>query len=301
MDKVQKEIVSRLLPVYQNVLMSCSFSGLCEIRFRVGQPIILYYNNRMVYLSKFGGVTNVMDDALFPSQKDIASMIHIFCKGSVYAYQEEIKGGFITVCGGHRIGISGRAVLENGKLIYIDSFSGINIRIAREYPCCADACIPSILFQNRILNTILISPPGVGKTTFLRDIARQLSSQYKVVIVDERSELAACLQGVPQFDIGVQTDVLDAFPKAVGIIHAMRSLSPDVIITDEIGTKEDLAAITELLKGGCKIVTSMHGYSIEEAITKKEALMKLFDTAILLEKKNGVVEVRKCLNLWESV
>ena len=128
----------------------------------------------------------------------------------------------------------------------------------------------------------------------LRDISRILSSDFKVSIVDERFEIASENKGIPGFDVGMQTDVLSGFSKSDGIIHALRSLSPDVIICDETGSREDYNAIENILKGGCKIITSMHSYSIEEAIRKKPELMALFDIAVLLERNNGIPEVKKC-------
>lgn len=299
MDKIREEILSKMVPAYAQALHACSFHNLQEIRLRINRPVMLYYGDRTSYLAAKGGETSSREQAVFAGMEDIARLISAFCRSSVYAYQEEIKEGFITIRGGHRIGISGKAVIDGGKIKNIGFISGVNIRIAREFKHSADGCIRHICEGNRIYNSIIISPPGVGKTTILRDCARQLSARFKVVIVDERSEIAACGQGIPRFDVGEQSDVLDAFPKPEGIIHALRSLSPDVIITDEIGTEQDLKAVSELLKGGCKIVTSMHGYTIEEALEKKRRLMELFETAILLGKKNGVPEVKQCLKLWE--
>lgn len=299
MDNIQAEIISKFPPTYAAALRQCSFCNLQEIRFRANRPVMLYFGDRTSYLAAQGGETDKKTHAIVSDQQDIARLVSGFCRSSVYAYQEEIKEGFITIRGGHRIGISGKAIVDDGKVTNIGYFSGINIRIAREFPHSADGCMRYICSGDRIYNSIIISPPGVGKTTVLRDCARQLSKRFKVVVVDERSEIAACGQGVPQFDVGEQTDVLDAFPKPEGIIHALRSLSPDVIITDEMGTEADIKAVSTLLKGGCKIITSMHGYSIEEALEKKRPLMDLFETAILLGRNNGAAEVKQCFKLWE--
>ena len=299
MDKVCKEILPKLPLFYRKRLEQCSFVGLCEIRFRAEKPVMLYYCNRTCFLSVYGGETARRAEAVVVVARDIPVLVGAFCSASVYAHEQDIRAGFLTICGGHRIGLCGKAVMSGDTVLNMDQFSGVNIRIAREFTGSADRCMKYIRTENRIYNSVLISPPGFGKTTILRDIARQLSVCCKVVIVDERSELAAFYAGVSQFDVGEQTDVLDGFPKAAGIIHALRSLSPDVIITDEIGTEEDIRAVSTLLRGGCKIITSMHGYSIEEALEKKSELMKLFETAVLLDKQNGIPGVAQCLRLWE--
>ena len=297
MDKIKGEILPKIYSSAANSLDKCNFFNLFEIRFRVEKPVMLYYSHGTCFLNRNGGVTKNAQDAICPSQKDISSLVSAFCKSSVYAFQNEIKEGFITINGGHRVGISGKAVTDENGVTNIIRFSGVNIRIAREYKNCADSCIRHIYRDKRIYNTIIISPAGVGKTTVLRDVARQLSEKFKVSIIDERSELAASVDGVPQFDVGIQTDVLDGFPKSSGIMCALRSLSPDVIITDEIGTDSDIYAIKNVLSGGCKTVATMHGYSIEDAVLKKGELLELFERAILLERRNGVPEVIKCLKL----
>jgi len=281
-DKAREEIISKLPAEIGECLRKYSWENLQEIRFRAGRPAMLYYGDKTLILKKesFG-------------IKDIEKLLGNFCRNSLYAYCDDIKQGFITIPGGHRIGISGRAVYANGNLLNITSYSGVNIRIAREYKNSADACIKYIEERKRIFNTIIISPPGGGKTTLLRDIARRLGENHKVTIVDERSEIAAQDMGVPQFDVGLQTDVLDGFTKTEGILHALRSLSPDVIITDEIGTKDDILAIESILKGGCKIVTSIHGYNLDEIKQKKGEFISLFDIAIILEKR----EVKECLKI----
>ncbi len=297
MDKARNEILSKLIPVYSDALSACSFSNLQEIRFRADRPVMLYYSCDTAYLAKRGGKTQLREEAIFCNQADIERQVSAFCRSSQYAYQEEIRAGFLTIRGGHRIGIGGKAVVSDSGILSLTAYSSLNIRIAREYLGSASDCMHYILKEETIQNTVIISPPGVGKTTVLRDLARQLSGRFKVSLVDERGELAAMHRGCPQFDIGDQTDVLDGFLKKEGIIRALRSLSPDVIITDEIGGDADKRVICDILKGGCKIITSMHGYSIEEAVTKKPDLMSLFDTAILLQRKNGVPEVEACISL----
>ncbi len=299
MDKAFHEILSKLPAEYASILEKIDFMKLQEIRFRSERPITLYDSDGFYFVTETGEKTLDTSCAKCADAEDIKKMVSCFCKHSVYAHQESIRVGYITLSGGHRIGISGTAVIKDGQITTIKDFSGLNIRVAREYKNCADSFLPHISDGSRIYNTVIISPPGVGKTTVLRDIARQLSSLLKVTIVDERSEIAAVKNGVPQFDVGIQTDVLDGFSKMEGIEIALRSLSPQVIITDEMGTEEDISAVQNLLKGGCSIITSMHGHSIEEMMKKKRKLLSLFDTAILMGRKNGRLEVMSCIKFWE--
>ncbi len=282
MDKALREITSLMLPEMAEIFEKSSSKNLQEIRIRANRPVMLYYNHR---------IKKKLDTSFTASE--IEKLVASFCSNSVYAYTHSIKDGFITLAGGHRVGVVGRALYKDGRLFNITSFSGVNIRIAREHIGCAEKFLPFIYNGEKIKNTLIISPPSGGKTTCLRDIARLLGSRYKVTIVDERSEIAAMNKGEPQFDIGVSTDVLDGFSKTDGIIHALRSLSPDVIITDEIGTADDVVAIKNIIKSGSKIITSIHGENLEEVRRKKEELISLFDVAVVLKQ----CEVEECINL----
>lgn len=297
MDKAIAEIVSRLPKKIAEKLVLVSHKNLQEIRLRAGRPVMLYYSDRKSYLGEHGECE--VEKAFITNQNDIENIVANFCQNSVYAYSEDIREGFITLIGGHRVGIGGRAVGKRERISNLTEFSSVNIRLAREYKDSAKECIHLFKEGGRICNSVLIAPPGAGKTTLLRDVARRLSEKNKVTIVDERFEIAAVSQGIPQFDVGVETDILSGFSKANGIMHALRSLSPDVIICDEIGTEEDVDAIKNILKGGCKIITTMHGYSIEEAKEKKSEIMSLFEVAILLHRNNGTPEVKECVKLQE--
>ena len=297
MDKALAEIVSKLPKEIAQMLSLISGKNLQEIRFRVSRPAMLYYSDRKSYLGIRGECS--CDDAFVFGSADIEEVVANFCQHSVYAYSENIKDGFITLPGGHRVGIGGRAVVNKEGISNLTEFSSVNIRIAREYKDSAKEIIAMLKEEQRIYNTIIIAPPGAGKTTVLRDIARRMSQNYKVTVIDERFEIAAQRLGVSQFDIGLETDVLSGFSKSDGITHALRSLSPDVIICDEIGTAKDVVSLENILKGGCKIITTMHGYSIQEAKDKKRELMSLFEVAVLLHKENGKPEVLQCIKLWE--
>lgn len=293
MQKIKKEIISKLPRDIGDRFLNISFLNLQEIRFRSARPVMLYYSHQKEKLKNSDGTDYIL------TCQDIERVVANFCRHSVYAYTNDIRDGFITLSGGHRVGISGRAVMNESGYSNMCEFSSVNIRIAKEYPESAGKCIDELFDGERIYNTIIIAPPGAGKTTLLRDITRRLAQKFKVSLIDERSEIASVRCGVPQFDVGTECDVLSGFLKKDGIILALRSLSPDVIICDEIGTKEDVKSIESILKGGCKIITSMHGYSIEEARKNKKELLSFFEKVILLKKQNGTPEVIACQNLWE--
>jgi len=270
-----------------------------EIRIRENRPLEIIYSNHYRFLTKTGEVTSQIDHAYIPTHEEMFKMVNLISNHSIYRLEEELKRGYITIHGGHRIGIAGKAVLEKGEVKTLKHISSLNIRIAKEIIGAADAVIPLMIniSKNELYNTLIVSPPQSGKTTLIRDIARQVSSGFsgftgkKVGIIDERSEIAGCVQGVPQHDVGVRTDVLDACPKAEGMMMMIRSMSPDLIIVDEIGRQEDAAAILEARNAGVKVIATAHGNSLTE-IAKRPSLSRLiqqqiFSRYILLSRNNG--------------
>lgn len=238
-----------------------------EIRIRINSSIIIFTQNKSYFVGKNGEITPEDPKSLLISQNDILETMKILCNFSIYSYQNQIKEGFITLKGGHRVGISGTAVINNNEIINISDISSINFRISREVLGCSDRIFDK--FGLDIGGTLIIGPPSSGKTTILRDMARRLSTSFeadkliKVSIIDERREIAASYQGVPQRDIGF-SDVLSGFPKAEGIIRAIRTLSPKIIICDEIGGVEDAEAIKKSLNSGVGIIASIHAKSTDE-------------------------------------
>lgn len=238
-----------------------------EICIRINSSIIIFTQNKSYFVGKNGEITPEDPKSLLISQNDILETMKILCNFSIYSYQNQIKEGFITLKGGHRVGISGTAVINNNEIINISDISSINFRISREVLGCSDRIFDK--FGLDIGGTLIIGPPSSGKTTILRDMARRLSTSFeadkliKVSIIDERREIAASYQGVPQRDIGF-SDVLSGFPKAEGIIRAIRTLSPKIIICDEIGGVEDAEAIKKSLNSGVGIIASIHAKSTDE-------------------------------------
>lgn len=262
-----------------------------EIRLKVDTPVIINANDKEYVLPY--KLSNI----------EIRQILQKISGFSVYAYDDEIREGFITAKGGCRIGISGEFSSENGRVKSLKNIYSLNIRIARQIKGCSDKIMKYICNNGSVLNTILISPPKCGKTTIIRDIARNLSNGMdypkikgmKVAIIDERSEIAACNLGIPQMDVGIRTDVFDRCFKSEGIMMAVRSMSPDVIVCDEIGTKEDMEAIQKSFLCGISIITTIHGKGVED-IFRREAFNQIIrnnilQRAIILDNKGHVGHV----------
>ena len=234
-----------------------------EIRIRTGQPLLI----------QMRGQERVLPDPAHPylvTKEDIGETMGYICHYSLYAYENELKQGFITVEGGHRVGVAGKVIIENEKVKNIQYISSLNVRISHEVLGCADALIPYITENKQICHTLIISPPCCGKTTLIRDLIRQISEGNSwlpglaVGVVDERSEIGGCYMGVAQNHLGIRTDILDGCPKAEGMIMLIRSMGPQVIAVDEIGTPEDVHAIEYAMHCGCKMLATVHAESMEE-------------------------------------
>lgn len=298
MPQQVRELI-RYLP--QDVL-----SVLEEIRIRREQPLELIYGQVSRFLCRDGSLTSHPGKAWKIGAIEVDKMVNLISQHSIYALEEELKRGYVTVTGGHRIGLVGKALVEHGEVKTIRDISGLNVRIAREKKGVATSLLPYLIEGRTLLNTLLVSPPQCGKTTYLRDLARVISygstyaSGRKVSIVDERSELAGSVAGIPQNDVGPRTDVLDACPKAEGIMMLIRSMSPDVIIADEIGRPEDAAAIQEALNAGVVVITSVHGSSLTD-INRRPTISRMvgqgmFQRYVFLGRSRGVGTIESIYN-----
>ncbi len=234
-----------------------------EIRLRSGQPLALGVEGRELFLNPRGNPTPRASEGYRVTTEQVAATWQRMARFSVYALEEELRQGFLTLAGGHRVGLAGRFLPEESRLGRVTS---LNIRLAKELPGVAATVLPHLVEGGALLNTMIVSPPQGGKTTLLRDLIRQISTGVdrlglpglKVGVVDERSELAGSLDGVPQLDLGPRTDVLDAGPKTQGLWHILRSLSPQVIVTDELGGAAEAAALSEAARAGVRILATAH-------------------------------------------
>lgn len=279
-----------------------------EIRLRRRKPLMVVEGRTDYMVTPDGLTTENPESAYIVTDNDAEKTFQLISQSSIYAWEDEIKNGYITLKGGHRVGIVGKVVMEAEKIKTIKHVSGFNIRIARQILGAADETIPFVINEKgEFLNTMIISPPKAGKTTLLRDLIRQLSSGsyklgskgFKIGVVDERSEIACCYEGVPQNDVGIRTDVLDGCPKARGIMMLLRSMSPEIIATDEIGRLEDVEALEEAINAGVKLLTTAHGMDLED-LKKRPTIRRLienqfFDRYLILGFSNGIGTLEKVI------
>lgn len=283
MEQVLKMLPNRITEQLEQ-LPPFQLSETEEIRIRINRPIEITVKGKPHFLPYI-----VKPDDAFHLLNKISHF-------SIYTLEEELRRGYVTISGGHRIGLAGKVILENGTVKALRDISSFNIRIAREKIGIADQLTPYI-YEDDWLHTMIIGPPQTGKTTLLRDFARIISgdtqnfSPSKVGIVDERSEIAGSVNGVPQLSFGPRIDVLDACPKAEGMMMMIRSMSPDVLVVDEIGRKEDCEAIMEAIHAGIKLFMTTHGNSLEEVknrpILKPLIEMGIFQRYIELSRLQG--------------
>ena len=247
-----------------------------EIRIRAGKPVLIYLNRKEVSIDGEGSIIYVVEKGKKFTYEEIQKLLDFWCQDSRYAFQNEIKNGFLTIEGGHRIGICGEVICDESENVqYIKYISALNIRVAHEIKGAADKIMPYIYADNQLKNTLIVSPPGAGKTTLLRDIIRQISGGYgsnrgrNVGVVDERGEIAACFQGIPQLDVGDRTDILDNCKKAIGMRMLLRTMSPAGIAVDELGSVEEIDIIQQMNGSGCTVMATIHGNNMEELKQKR--------------------------------
>lgn len=265
-EEIRRILAVSLRPILER--LQPEWDQLEEIRLRVNEPLAVKRKGEVCFVSEHG-IFCEAGEAHITCAAEIQETMDYLSSYSRYAFEEKIRQGFLTIPGGHRIGLCGRTILERDMVKTITPVMFLNIRIARQVPGCGRQVIPWLLAGGRMLDTLVLSPPGLGKTTLLRDLICLLSEgeevpPHTVGVVDERSELAACYQGIPQNQLGSRTDVLDGCPKAEGMMMLVRTMSPDVIAVDEVGSLKDCQAMEYAMNCGCRMLTTVHGANLEE-------------------------------------
>lgn len=260
-----------------------------ELRFRTGCPAFVKKSNGEFFINTNGSITKRPVNSFVPEKEDIDTFIRLLSGYSVYAFEEEIKNGFITVQGGHRIGITGRTVIKDGKINSLTDFSGINIRISHQIKGCGENILPYLFNGQEVLSAVIISPPGEGKTTLLRDLIRLLSLKGKnISVADERGEIAGSFNGIAGNDLGTHTDIMDGCPKNEGMLMLLRSMSPDIIAVDELGGYEEIRSVELILTSGVSFLCTVHGSDMQDAINRagmeKSLCMAYFKRFIELKR-----------------
>ena len=286
-----KEEIARLssgvIAEYIEKIPSHIFDKIVEIRIRADKPVLIKTSK---------DILSVKTDCI-PSMKDIGIMMEFLSRYSLYAFNEEIKKGFISISGGHRVGICGKTILDKGEVVDIRGVTSLNIRISHEIKGCGEKIMPYVMTKEEIKNTMIISPPACGKTTLLRDLVRLISDKgINVTVVDERNEICG-----GNGDYGLNTDILHSCPKVFGMKMALRSMAPQVIAVDEIGSMEDAKAIWEMVCCGITVICTIHGHSLDDIKKKYEIRelinKKIFDRFIFLQNKdNSIGNIKYVLN-----
>lgn len=282
------EYILKCLPTQlAKLILEHNIQKLEEIRIRANKPVIL----------KLGQVEIVLNYTI--TTNEIIGILQNICNNSIYTYQNQICNGFITLPGGNRVGIAGNVVIKDGQVSNISYIYSLNFRISHQINGASDNILKYVLDteNNTIFNTLIVSPPGAGKTTMIRDLAKRISNGINeinfrgldVSIIDERGEIAAMTKGITFNDVGIRTDVLDNVPKSIGIRMAVRSMAPKVIIADEIGNKDDVNIINYVICSGVKCIFTAHGSDMEDLLKNNEINkiinLQLFSKIIFLDEK----------------
>lgn len=292
-EELRKEEFSYLPQRIRGFLRFLKEDQIEEIRLRANRPLSVRTREGRYFVTYGARLSKNRVNTVSITREDIEEGVSLLCASSVYAHEEEIKKGFITTEEGHRVGLCGEAVISNNEISFIKNISGLNYRIAHEIKGAADGVMRDIIREGKVLNTLIISPPGAGKTTLLRDIARKLSDRGKnVSILDERDEIAAMNGGISGFDVGVFTDVLSGCAKSEGIEMLIRSMSPEVIITDELGGVEDFSAVKTANTKGVSVIATAHGENVKDF---SDMDISFFKCIIVLSNRLGAGTIEEIM------
>lgn len=312
-EKIQEEVLQVISALPQKIrelllnMSPCLLNALTEIRLRANGPILLVSPVRNFYMTVGGKPTYMPSEHLFNvTQHEIQDIVTHACGYSVHSHQDDFKNGYLVLNGGHRIGLCGTAVTENGRIVGVRDISSLNIRIAKEIPHAAQETL-RIGFQSGLQNLLLVGAPMSGKTTVLRNLAKELADGYigtpvKCAVIDERGELFSA--GSFAAGRGCTLDILSGYSKADGISLAVRALSPDIIFCDEIGSAADVQAIAEGMRCGVHFVATAHANSIQTLYRRKQLnplfTDKLFDAVLMLGTKEQIGRITEIVRTGEK-
>lgn len=275
--------------LFQNLSKNYNLAYIQEIRIRKNQPIQICYKGKMVDLKNDAGLYL---KPLFATAETIDYIISVATKNSLYAFDEQIKNGYIITENGIRIGLCGTAVVSDGKISLIKKISSLNIRIGHNIVDCSSEIIHFIVSNQKVKNTLILSSPGEGKTTLLRDIILKLSNKFNIpniMVIDEKFELSGEKQN---FDLGKNVDVMQGANKRFSFFEAIKVMNPNVIATDELVSDEDIEGVKFAIKSGVSVIATVHSKNLDELKTKQyfEKLVseKYFERFVVLSKRNGV-------------
>ena len=274
------------LPVKIKIILKnieCQF--LYELRFRAGFPVTANYKNKRVYLTN-NGIDYQDNDAVICTLEDIKQIINVVTEQSLYAFNDRIKQGFITTRCGVRIGIAGDCVIDNGQVTTIKNINSLNIRIPHDIEGCANKLLKYVNSNGKIYSSLLISPPTCGKTTMLKDLIKKLNTNNigSILVIDERGEF--------NHIGGVNIDTIRYSDKFYAFNYGIRSLSPSIIITDELSEVNDWKCAESAVNSGVKIIATCHGGEVDDIIKKRHFIKGIFDRYIVL-KNDGIPGIIK--------
>lgn len=303
-NEVLKYIPFNIRSLFSN-LSDYEWKNLNEISFISGQAITILVCGKRLYLGKEGTSFNC-EKAVRITKNDIERIFELITDSSVYAFNRFINEGFLTLKGGHRVGLTGNCVCADGKIINVNSINAINFRISHNHKYNYNLIFDEICSNKGIYNSIIISPPGCGKTTLLRGIASYLGGLNKnniiskCVLIDERYEIAACYDGQATLDVGNVTAVISGCDKSIAIPLVVRSMAPDIIIVDELASEKDIIAVEYAIASGCSVIASTHGNDEKLNRLVYYNYTDLFQKIIILSSKNGPGTVEKIIgaNKW---
>ena len=266
--------------------------------------MIIHRKGEELFLTDSGELSRKPSEGHRATGRELSQVLEHICHYSPYAFEEELRQGFVTVAGGHRVGVAGQAVMEaDGRVRTFKNISYLNIRVSHQMKGAADGVLPGMYRRGRLCSALIVSPPGCGKTTLLRDLIRQISDGnaygqgMTVGVVDERSELAGSFLGKPQNDMGMRTDVLDGCPKDIGMLLLLRAMAPQVIAIDELGGEGELRALGQAAACGCRILATVHGEDRRDVEYRfglgAEFWERLFDIFLILGKEEGRCVVKR--------